>query len=166
MFRNARSNGKWYKSAETKCRVPRSCIGLFSLMFDGHRWKSHKTVSRTLFNRDEGGGRLNQGAGVILLALLQKLVGGYFFLYFWGGKSCGNIAGFLFGPTKIKAQTFRGKFRSIFLRENPCLNKKYFVPDFLDPQNKGSKISEHFSRENSCLENKSSCQLRSADVPP
>ena len=41
---------------------------------------------------------------------------------------------------------------------------------FSDPQNKGSKIlgriSEHFSRENSCLKTFFSCQLRSADMPP
>ena len=41
---------------------------------------------------------------------------------------------------------------------------------FSDPQNKGSKISgkisEHFSYENSWLEQNLSCKIQSADVPP
>ena len=77
----------------------------------------------------------------IFPALLQKLVGDFFFDFSQGNLE--NLVGNLEG-------IFRGFFS--------------------DPQNKGSnisgKISEHFSYENSWLEKNLSCKIHSADVPP
>ena len=61
----------------------------------------------------------------LLPALLQKLIG-EFFLFFagkFGGKFGGNFAGF-FLTHRIKAQTFRGNFRSIFRKKIRSSKKK------------------------------------------
>ena len=70
----------------------------------------------------------------LLPALLQKLVG-EFFVDFWDGNFVGNLAGILrdFSDpqcVKGKAQTFWGKFRSIF-REKIRGSKRIFRANFV-----------------------------------
>ena len=60
----------------------------------------------------------------VLPALLQKLVGEFFFDF---GE--GNLGGKFFGPTKIRAQKFRGKFRSVS-REKFHSSKRIFRANF------------------------------------
>ena len=73
---------------------------------------------------------------LFLPALLQKLVGDFFFDFSQGnlGNLVGNLVGILWGfflTHRTKAQKFRGKFRSFFRKKIRSSKKKSFVQNSL-----------------------------------
>ena len=77
------------------------------------------------FGQFFNGGTLTGGTTILLPALLQKLIGDCFFAGKFGGKCLGFVRNH-----KVKAQSFRANFLSIF-HKNLVTRQKQFGPTSL-----------------------------------